>query len=92
VFRISSDRIQFEEGIFTKRVENTDMWRVKDVHFQRTIAEALVGVGRVVVDTSEGGGESISIGPVPKARQLFDKLQRVQREADRRQGVMRVEC
>ena len=92
VFRISSVRIEFEEGIFSKRVENTDMWRVQDVHFQRSIVEAIVGVGRILVDTSENGGETISIGPVPKARELFDKLQRVQRQADRRQGVMRVEC
>jgi membrane protein YdbS with pleckstrin-like domain len=92
VFRITSVRIEFEEGIFSKRVENTDMWRVQDVHFKRSIIEAIVGVGRILVDTSENGGETISIGPVPKARELFDKLQRVQRQADRRQGVMRVEC
>ncbi len=91
VFRITSARIEFEEGIFTKRVENTDMWRVQDVHFQRSVVEALVGVGRILVDTSENGGETISIGPVPKARELFDTLQKVQRQADRRQGVMRVE-
>ncbi|MFC1671556.1 PH domain-containing protein [Planctomycetota bacterium] len=90
-FHITTVRIEFEEGIFTKRVENTDMWRVQDVHFERTLIETVLGVGRIEVDTSENGGEVISIGPVPHARELFDKLQKVQRQADRRQGVVRVE-
>jgi len=91
VIRITQDRIETEQGIFSKRIENMDMWRVQDVSFHRTIIQGLFGVGSVTITSSDMSNPRMVIGPVPEARKLFGLLQTVQRKADRRQGVLHIE-
>ena len=91
VFRITRDRIEYESGVFSKRVENMDMWRVKDVRFRCRAIQGILGVGSVIVESSEASNPLIVIGPLRNARGLYDKIQKAQRQADRRQGVVHVE-
>jgi len=91
VFRITKDRIESEAGVFSKRVENMDMWRVKDVRFYRTVFQGLLGVGSIIVESSDTSDPRMVIGPLRNARGLYDVIQKAQRQADRRQGVVHVE-
>jgi len=91
IFRINKDRIEYEIGVFTKRVENMDMWRVNDISFNRTILHALLGVGTITIHSSDPSDPKIILGPIRGARNLFNLLQRVQLEADKRHGVVHVE-
>lgn len=91
VFRITKDRIEYEEGVLSKRVENMDMWRVEDVRFHRSIIQGMLGVGSIYIRSSDASDPMMVIGPLPDARRLFDALQKAQRQADRRQGVVHME-
>lgn len=91
VFRITKNRIEYESGVFSKRVENMDMWRVKDVRFRCGAIHGLLGVGAVIVESSDSSNPLMVIGPLRNARQLYDAVQKAQRQANRRQGVVHVE-
>jgi len=91
VFRITKDRLEYESGVFSKRVENMDMWRVKDVRFRCGIIHGILGVGAVIVESSDMSNPLMVIGPLRNARKLYDTIQKAQRQADRRQGVVHVE-
>jgi uncharacterized membrane protein YdbT with pleckstrin-like domain len=91
VFRITKDRIEYEQGIFSKRVENMDMWRVEDISFHRSIIQGMLRVGCISIKSSDASDPSMLIGPLPDARRLFNVIQKVQRQADRRQGVVHIE-
>jgi len=91
IFRITKDRIEYEIGVFSKRVENMDMWRVNDISFHRTILHAILGVGTIMIHSSDPSDPLIKLGPIRGSKNLFNVLQRVQREADKRNGVVHVE-
>lgn len=91
IFRISRDRIEYEHGVVNKKIENMPLWRVQDLRFARNLLEAPFGAGRIFIQSSDPSDPKIVLGPIPGARQLFEKLQKAQRQADRRQGVLHLE-
>lgn len=91
IFRITSERVELERGVFSRAVQNLDLWRIQDLAFNQSFVERLIGVGRVFIVTSDQDAPTLSIGPVPRARELYDRLKRAQLDADRRRGVLHVE-
>jgi len=88
---ITNDRIEYQVGVFSKRVENMDLWRVDDVSFRQRGLDWLFGLGTVVVLSSDKTDASLEIGPIRGARKLFDKLKYAQVHADTRRGVLHIE-
>ena len=91
VLRITNDRIEMEEGVFSRSLHNLDLWRVQDLGFNQGLIERILGLGRVLVLSSDKDTPTISVGPIYHARDLYNKLKSAQLEADRRRGVIHVE-
>ena len=91
VYRITNDRIEFEHGIFSKSVQNIDMWRVHDIDFNQSFIQRVFGLGRVHVETSDKDIPIMDIGPIKGARDLYNKLKKAELDADSRRGVVHVE-
>ncbi|MGI6497194.1 MAG: PH domain-containing protein [Kiritimatiellia bacterium] len=91
VFRITNDRVEFEQGILSKSVHNMDMWRVQDIAFNQSLLQRLLGLGRVLILSSDKDTPILNIGPIHNARALYERLKKIQIEADRRRGVIHFE-
>lgn len=91
LFRITNDRVEYEHGIFAKTVHNLELWRAQDITYKASFAERMFGLGRVIILSSDKDFPMITVGPVRKARQLYDTLKKALFEADRRRGVLHVE-
>jgi len=91
VFRLTNDRVEYEHGIFAKTVHNLELWRAQDITYKASFAERMFGLGRVIILSSDKDTPVITVGPVRKARQLYDTLKKAHFEADRRRGVVHVE-
>lgn len=91
VFRLTNDRIEYEHGILSKTIHNMDLWRVQDITFKASLLQRMLGLGQVVVLSTDTDTPVIDIGPISHARDLFEKLKKVQYQADRRRGVVHVE-
>jgi uncharacterized membrane protein YdbT with pleckstrin-like domain len=91
MFRITNDRVEFEHGIFSKSVHNMDMWRVQDIAFNQSLLQRMLGLGRVLILSSDKDTPVVNIGPIYNARQLYNKLKKAQLAADRRRGVVHFE-
>ena len=90
-FRVTNDRIEYEEGVFSRTIQNLDLWRVQDISFDASMIQRLFGLGRVVILSSDKGDAGLSIGPIRHARPLYDRLKRAHLDADRRRGVVHVD-
>lgn len=88
---ITNDRIEIERGILSKKIQNMDMWRVQDLAFHQTFLERIFGHGRIKIMSSDKDTPLITFGPIYQARKYYDKLKKVQMEADRRRGVVHIE-
>jgi uncharacterized membrane protein YdbT with pleckstrin-like domain len=67
------------------------LWRIQDLVFNQSLIERILGLGRVIIESSDKDTPRISLGPIYNARDLYRRLKVEQLNADRRRGVIHVE-
>jgi membrane protein YdbS with pleckstrin-like domain len=90
-YEISPDRIEWARGLFSRQIDNIDMFRVIDIKLHRSILDCITGVGTVTVMTKDETDPSFEFEKVRNPRQVYDLIKRASLEADRRQGVVHIE-
>ena len=73
-YRLTSARLEVERGLFAKRVETLELWRVRDVVLEQTLFERVRGAGRITLYSSDQLEPQLVIGPVSGGRALFERL------------------
>lgn len=73
-YTLSPQRIEIEMGLFGKRYESIELWRVKDVVLEQGAFQRLRGVGRITLYSNDQVEPHLHVGPVANAKPLFDKL------------------
>jgi membrane protein YdbS with pleckstrin-like domain len=90
-YEVSPDRIEYGEGIFDRRVDNLDMFRVVDIKLRRNILDCFVGVGTVLLTTSDKSHPEFEFKKIRNSRELYDTIKKASLSADRRTNVVHVE-
>jgi membrane protein YdbS with pleckstrin-like domain len=88
-YRISSRTIDYEVGVFSKRVESIPLWRVLDVELRQSFTERLLGIATINVITKDPVTPQLLMRGLPASREIFDRL-RDACEAARQQRVVEV--
>jgi membrane protein YdbS with pleckstrin-like domain len=73
-FKITTASIDTETGIFSRRIETLQLWRIKDIDLQQTFWERILGVARIMVFTKDVTDPVLTIMGLPSSRELFDQL------------------
>jgi membrane protein YdbS with pleckstrin-like domain len=90
-YEVNSDRIEHSRGIFDRRVDNIDMFRVVDLKLRRTILDCLFGIGQVTLITSDKTDPEFTFQKVHGSRRLYDVIKKASLEADQDQRVVHLE-
>jgi uncharacterized membrane protein YdbT with pleckstrin-like domain len=90
-YEVSSDRIEWSRGIFDRRVDNLDMFRVIDLKLRRSIFDCMFGIGTVALMTTDKSDPEFVFEKIRHCRELYDIIKRASLEADRRTGVVHLE-
>lgn len=90
-YEITPDRIEWGRGIFDRRVDNLDMFRVTDLKLRRTLLDCMVGVGTVALITTDKTDPEFKFEKIRDARYLYDIIKKASLEADKRSGVVHLE-
>lgn len=90
-YEITPDRIEWGRGIFDRRVDNLDMFRVIDLKLRRTLLDCMVGVGTVALITTDKTDPEFKFEKIRDARYLYDIIKKASLEADKRSGVVHLE-
>jgi membrane protein YdbS with pleckstrin-like domain len=69
--RITTHTIDLETGLFGKKIHTIQLWRVRDVDFEQTFFERLVGVARIHILSVDAEQPRVVLTGLPGARQLF---------------------
>ena len=84
-YEISDQRIRLHRGVLSRRIDSIELYRIKDVTFEQPISMRLVGIGNVVLSTSDTVTPGLTIYGVPNAETLREKiLQATDRLRDRK--------
>jgi len=73
-YRITTRAIDRESGIIGKRIETVQLWKVKDIEFQQTVFDRMLGLARIRVYTQDVTSPTFEIWGMPGSRQVFDRL------------------
>jgi membrane protein YdbS with pleckstrin-like domain len=90
-YEVSAERIEYGRGIFDRRVDNLDMFRVVDLKLRRSVLDCIVGVGSVMLTTTDKSHPEFMFEKVRGARELYDAIKKASLSADRRTNVIHME-
>lgn len=63
-YRITSQRIVIERGVFSKRMEQVDLYRVVDYVVERPFGQRMVGTGNIVLEAMDKTTPEVKISGV----------------------------
>jgi hypothetical protein len=91
-YRITSQRIVVETGMFSKKLEQVDLYRIVDYVVERPFFQRVMGTGNIIVETLDKTQPEVRIvGIRANVIALYERL-RVATEAEkRRRGVALVD-
>ena len=90
-YEVTADRIEWSRGIFDRRVDNLDMFRVVDLRLQRSLLDCVLGIGTVVLITTDKSDPEFKFEKLHRPRALYDIIKKASLEADQKNGVVHLE-
>jgi uncharacterized membrane protein YdbT with pleckstrin-like domain len=90
-YEVTADRIEWARGVFDRHVDNIDMFRVVDLKLRRSLLECLLGIGTVILITSDESDPEFEFAKVNRCRPLYDALKEAGLNADKKRNVVHVE-
>jgi len=90
-YEVTPDRIEWSRGVFDRHVDNIDLFRIVDLKLRRSLLECLLGIGTVILITTDESDPEFEFVKVPRCRDLYDALKEAGLHADKRRGVVHVE-
>ncbi len=73
-YKLSSRRIETEEGILLKRVESLELWRVLDVRYEQSLLDRIFGIAKIELISTDQTNQKLIMHGLPNHRELFEKL------------------
>ncbi len=90
-YEVSADRLEWGRGIFDRKIDNLDMFRVIDLKLRRNAWDCIFGIGTVVLTTTDKSDPEFTFEKIRNSRQLYDVIKKASLEADRRTSVVHLE-
>lgn len=87
-YKITSQRIVIEQGMFSKRMEQLDLYRVVDYVVERPLGQRIMGTGNLVLEAMDKTTPEIRItGIKTDVIALYEKLRYATEQEKRKRGV-----
>lgn len=90
-YRVTNDRIEFEDGVFSKSLDNVDLFRIVDLRLHCSLFDRLFNIGTIELITTDTNQPNCELFKIKNPRPIFEKLKKAALGADRRRGVVHVE-
>lgn len=90
-YEVSADRIEFSRGIFSRKIDNLDMFRVTDMKLHRSLLDCILGIGSVTLTTKDETDPKFEFKKVPRPKLLYDVIKNASLAADRKQRVVHMD-
>ena len=65
-YTLTAERLEIEKGLFARRRQSIELWRVRELVLEETLLERLRGMGRITVLCSDRGPRAWTSGRSPR--------------------------
>ncbi|MDB4937159.1 MAG: hypothetical protein JWP87_4131 [Labilithrix sp.] len=87
-YRITSQRVVIEKGVFSKRMEQLDLYRVVDYVVERPFGQRIMGTGNIILEAMDKTTPEIRIvGIKTNVMSLYEKLRYSTEQEKKKRGV-----
>lgn len=91
-YRIDDLRVEVEHGLVMKKIDNLELWRVKDIRFRQGLLQRMLSTGVIEIDSTDVSDRVLIISGLRDARGIYDKLRDAIDGARRARGVVAVDA
>ncbi len=74
VYRLYPDRLEVESGIVTRRIENLELFRVRDVSMRQGLVGRLLDVGDVQIHSTDASTPDLRAGDINAPAEFYRDL------------------
>jgi uncharacterized membrane protein YdbT with pleckstrin-like domain len=87
-YKITSQRVVIEQGVFSKRMEQLDLYRVVDYVVERPFGQRIMGTGNIILEAMDKTTPEIRIVAIKtNVVGLYEKLRYATEQEKRKRGV-----
>ena len=87
-YKITSQRVVIEQGMFSKRMEQLDLYRVVDYVVERPFGQRIMGTGNIILEAMDKTTPSVRIVAIKTdVVSLYEKLRYATEQEKRKRGV-----
>ena len=87
-YKITSQRVVIELGVFSKRMEQLDLYRVVDYVVERPFGQRIMGTGNIILEAMDKTTPEIRIVAIKTdVVSLYEKLRYATEQEKRKRGV-----
>ena len=90
-YTLTTENVTIEQGVFSKSVDNVDLFRAKDVDMTQTPLQRMMGIGDVTILSTDQTSPTAVLRNVRNPREVFEAVRKAAAEADKARGVVQVE-
>ena len=91
-YRITSYRIDYERGLFSKDIDTLELWHVEDLKFHQSFLDRLLGIGQLTVIGHDATTPELLLQAIPNPRPVFDALKQRIITVKRQRGVVKLDA
>jgi uncharacterized membrane protein YdbT with pleckstrin-like domain len=86
-YELTTQRVRLRQGIFSKRTDELELYRVKDSTVFEPFWQRLFGLGNIVITTNDTTSPSLTLEALPHAKDTREKLRAAIEECRDRKRV-----
>jgi uncharacterized membrane protein YdbT with pleckstrin-like domain len=73
-YEITTQRVRIRQGVFSKRTDELELYRVKDSTVLEPFWQRLFGLGNIVITTNDTTSPTLTLEALPEAAQTREQL------------------
>jgi len=90
-YRLFQESLEVESGIISRRIENIQLFRVRDLGLAQSILNRVAGVGDVIVTSTDQSAPHYRVRGVESPREVYDRLRELVAKSQATRRTMIVE-
>ena len=90
-YRIFEDSLEVESGIISRRIENIQLFRVRDLGFQQSVMGRILNVGNIAVSSTDQSNPHFVLRGIDAPREMYETMRSLVAKSSAARRTMIVE-
>lgn len=86
-YRLTTYRFFSEKGLIWHSIDTLEVINIDDIRLERNLWERIVGVGKVIIHSTDASDPELVVFGIDKPREAFEKIDAARRDERIRRGV-----